>query len=175
MNEQKNTFEDAMIVEEPGHEESNAIGAQELLDGLTGGEPEKPEAAAQEKPAQENSAAKGGDARLDEVKNGIAALSEDGWTKDDFDAFMQDGQVRADIAAGEDFMRVAAAFERRKNAAQAAPSVPAAKKGVPTVRNASTAGVRDSSMIENMTDKEFAEFSRRAQAALMSGKLVTIR
>lgn len=168
---------DAMIVEGSGKAEESAIDASVLADGLAGeqGKPgEEPAEQKQEAPADAQGKPEKVDSRK-AIERGIRELSDDGWTEDDFNALIKDDKVRADIQAGKDFMRVVAAFERRRNAAKPEEGEPAAKKSVPTVRNASTAGMRNSNRIAEMTDKEFDEFSKRARAAVMSGKMVTIR
>lgn len=174
MDETMNTgmADDAMVIEEAGHGTEETIDTDALVGALAGKAPEEHAEPAQTEPAKE--AQSPDDARKEALAKGLGDLMADGWTKADFDVFVKDRQVLDDLNAGKDFMRVAAAFERRRSAAQAI-EPPASKKSVPTMRSASAAGVRDSNRIAEMSDKEFDEFSRRARAALMSGKTVTIR
>ena len=168
MSEVDTTINDAMEIEE-ATENAPAIDSETLFENITSEEPAQQEEPAQESPAQQEPTPE--EARNAAIKSGIAALFEDGWTAEELTAFSQDAQVRADIAAGKDVLRAANAYSRRmqvKTMAQA-------KRGVPTVTTAATAGVKDSSRIADMSDKDFEEFSRRATEAAMSGKKVKIR
>lgn len=148
--------------------------AEELFENLTAPVEDEP---AQEEPASDDQPADEGEtehalspeeAQKQAINNGIQALFEDGWDQEELRAFSKDKTVREQIAAGKDFMRVAAAYERRQRAAK-----PAAKKAPQTIRSAATTGARDASAISSMTDAQFDEFSRRAKAALLEGKLVS--
>ena len=66
-------------------------------------------------------------------------------------------------------MRVANAYLMRQMQAEKSAG---GKRGVGTIKSATTAGVNNGNRIEDMTDKQFEEFSRRAYEAAMSGKKV---
>lgn len=105
------------------------------------------------------------------ITDGLQELFDDGWSSDELLAFSKDKTVREQIAAGKSFMRVVAAYERRQRSA----SKPATKKSPPTIRTATTTGASEVSEISKMTDAQFDEFSRRAKAALLEGKLVSFK
>lgn len=160
------------VVVEDAVETPAELPAEELFENLTAPVEDEP---AQEEPAAEDQPADEGEPELSPeeaqkqaINNGIQALFEDGWDQEELRAFSKDKTVREQIAAGKDFMRVAAAYERRQRAAK-----PAAKKAPQTIRSAATTGARDASAISSMTDAQFDEFSRRAKAALLEGKLVS--
>lgn len=156
--------DEIMEVEEPTAEPP-ALDADAIIDDITG--EEKPaEPATQEPETKKEPTA--GEARKAELSTGLNELLEDGYTVEEIEAICKDEDVRADIRAGKNLMRAVNAYERRQKAQESA----SAKRGVPTVTKASAAGLKDRSRIENMSDKEFAEFSRRATEAAMSGKKV---
>lgn len=156
--------DEIMEVEEPTAE-LPALDADAIIDDITG--EEKPaEPAAQEPETKKEPTA--GEARKADLSAGLNELLEDGYTVEEIEAICKDENVRADIRAGKNLMRAVNAYERRQKTRESAPT----KRGVPTVTKASAAGLKDRSRIENMSDKEFAEFSRRATEAAMSGKKV---
>lgn len=101
--------------------------------------------------------------RLDRVKEGIGELFEDGWSAQELTAFSQDAQVREAIAKGHSVARAACAYLHAKGMR---------RHGVPMARTIATAEYAQDNPIETMTDEQFDAFSRRAQAAMMSGKRV---
>lgn len=158
--------EEIQIEETTGAEEQ-VIDSEALIEAFTS-EESAPE---QEQPAEQNAEEEPSaeQAQRTAIQSGIAALYEDGWTEDALTAFSKDAQARADIKAGKDFMRIANAYlMRQMQTAKAAPG----KHGVGTIKSATTAGARNGNRIEDMSDKEFAEFSRKAWEAAMSGKKV---
>lgn len=159
------------IVEDNGTEEQ-VLDSDALIDALTSEQVEEPEQEqpAEEQPAQEEEQVSPEQAQRDAIQGGIQALYEDGWTADELTAFSKDAQARADIKAGKDFMRVANAYLMRQSRAEKSAS--GGKRGVGTIKSATTAGVNNGNRIEGMTDKQFEEFSRRAYEAAMSGKKV---
>jgi hypothetical protein len=168
MSEIDNTINDAMEIEE-ATENAPAIDSEALFENLTSEEPAQHETPAEESSDQQEPGPE--EARKSSIQSGIQALFEDGWTAEELTAFSQDAQVRADIAAGKDVLRAANAYSRRQQVKPMAQ----AKRGVPTVTTAATAGVKDSNRIADMSDKEFDEFSRRATEAAMAGKKVKIK
>lgn len=133
------------------------ISAQELGEEMT--------AQAQEEHADE--ATDGQEALLISVREGIGELFEDGWTAAELAAFAQDEGAKDAIAAGKSVARAACAYLRAKLSA-------GRKRGVPTARAIATGGYAQGTPIDAMTDEEFDAFSRKAQAAMMSGKKVRI-
>ena len=103
------------------------------------------------------------------IREGIGMLFEDGWTGDELSALSQDAGVRADVAQGKDLIRAAAAYLKRQMAAMhQAPR----RRGVPVTRASAAGHVAQGDRIEEMSDAQFEEFSRRARAAAMMGKKV---
>ena len=105
-----------------------------------------------------------------QIREGIGALFEDGWTAEELAALSQDEEVRAQIAAGKDVIRAAAIYLRTRLAAMAAQ--PARRRGVPVARVAAAGDPGAGMGIEQMTDAQFDAFSRQARAAAMMGKKV---
>lgn len=162
--------DEIMEVEEPGNE-ATAVDAEELIDELQGKEPEKQEKPAAPEPEKKEPEKAPATSRKAELEAALNELAEDGWTREEIKELCQDEQVKADVRAGKSLMRAANAWERRQKQQSAA----SGKRSVPTVTAAAAAGVKDRNRIEDMSDKEFEEFSRRATQAAMSGKKVKIR
>ena len=103
------------------------------------------------------------------IREGIGMLFEDGWTGEELAALSQDEGVRAEIAQGRDLIRAAAAYLKRQMAAMH--QMPR-RRGVPVTRASAAGHVAQGDRIEEMSDAQFEEFSRRARAAAMMGKKV---
>jgi hypothetical protein len=160
---------EAMQIEEDTGTTEQVIDSESLIDSLTSEQTEEqPEQPTEEQPAEEEQASPE-QAQRNAIQSGITALYEDGWTEDELTAFSKDAKARADIKAGKDFMRVANAYLMRQMQAE---KPAGGKRGVGTIKSATTAGVNNGNRIEDMTDKQFEEFSRRAYEAAMSGKKV---
>lgn len=160
--------DEIMEVEEPAAEPP-ALDADAIIDDITG--EEKPAEPAAQEPAKEpEKEPTPEEARKAELSAGLNELLEDGYTVEEIEAICKDEKVRADIRAGKNLMRAVNAYERRQKAQE-----PPTKRGVPTVTKASATGLKDRNRIEDMSDKEFEEFSRRAVEAAKSGKKVKIR
>ena len=129
------------------------IGVEELEENLTDG--------MQEQQTEEN------DELVAALRQGLGELFEDGWTTGDLAALRQDEGVRQDIANGHGVVRAACGYLKRMLA------MAAARKGaVPIARTTAAGSVRPGNVIEQMSDREFAVFSKRAQEAMMAGKKV---
>ena len=103
------------------------------------------------------------------IREGIGMLFEDGWTGEELTQLSQDEGVRADVAQGNDLIRAAAAYLKRQMAAmQQMPR----RRGVPVTRASAAGHVAQGDRIEEMSDAQFDEFSRRARAAAMMGRKV---
>ena len=160
---------EAMQIEEETGSAEQVIDSEALIDSLTTEQTEEqPEQPAEDQPAEEEQVSPE-QAQRNAIQSGITALYEDGWTEDELTAFSKDAKARADIKAGKDFMRVANAYLMRQMQAE---KPAGGKRGVGTIKSATTAGVNNGNRIEDMTDKQFEEFSRRAYEAAMSGKKV---
>ena len=97
----------------------------------------------------------------------VGELFEDGWTTGELDAMTQDEGVKREIASGHGIVRAACGYLKRML------ETAAARKGnVPIARTTAAGAVRPGSAIEQMSDREFAAFSKRAQEAMMAGKKV---
>ena len=157
------------VVETPAE-----LPAEQLFENLTSPADEEPEQAEQqtEEPeaATDEPEVSAEEAQKRAITDGLQELYEDGWDQDELLAFSKDKTVREQIAAGKSFMRVVAAYERRQRS-----SKPATKKSPPALRTATTSGARNVSMISEMTDAQFDEFSKRAKAALLEGKRVSFK
>ena len=161
---------EAMQIEEDTGTTEQVIDSEALIDSLTSEQTEEQtEQPAEEQPAEEEEQISPEQAQRNAIQSGISALFEDGWTADELTAFSKDAKARADIKAGKDFMRVANAYLMRQMQAE---KPAGGKRGVGTIKSATTAGVNNCNRIEDMTDKQFEEFSRRAYEAAMSGKKV---
>lgn len=105
-----------------------------------------------------------------EIVSAINSLIEDGWTREMLQAFVQDETVREQInEEGVSVRKAATSYLMRAGSTQTA-----RKKSVPTMRTATAAGTVDANRIEEMTDEEFEEFSRRARAAAAEGRKVRL-
>lgn len=161
---------EAMQIEEDTGAAEQVLDSEALIDSLTTEQTEEQtEQPAEEQPAEEEEQVSPERAQRNAIQSGITALYEDGWTEDELTAFSKDAKARADIKAGKDFMRVANAYLMRQMQAEKSAG---GKRGVGTIKSATTAGVNNGNRIEDMTDKQFEEFSRRAYEAAMSGKKV---
>ena len=142
MKGEKKMEENVMIV--PDEE----IGVDELEENLTG--------EVEQQQAEES------DELVAALRQGLGELFEDGWTTGELDAMTQDEGVKREIASGHGVVRAACGLETA-----------AARKGnVPIARTTAAGAVRPGSAIEQMSDREFAAFSKRAQEAMMAGKKV---
>lgn len=103
--------------------------------------------------------------QMDLVREGVGELFEDGWSAQELTAFSQDPTVHEAIAKGHSVARAACAYLRARLSR---------RYGVPTARTIATAEPAQENPIESMTDEQFDAFSRRAQAAMMSGKQVRL-
>ena len=118
----------------------------------------------QEQPEEESREA---DEAMEAIRAGLAELFEDGWTTGELDAMTQDEGVKREIASGHGVVRAACGYLKRML------ETAAARKGnVPIARTTAAGAVRPGSAIEQMSDREFAAFSKRAQEAMMAGKKV---
>lgn len=164
--EENEVMQEVSVAEEAAN--ANEIPDAALVDAITSDEP----APQQEEPAQDEPEQTPEQAQRAAIEKGLHVLFEDGWTEEDLTAFANDETVRADIKAGKDIMRAAAAYERRQRSAMKETG----KKSVPTVKTASPGRKTgtDAERIKAMSKKEFAEFSRRAEQAAKQGKRVLI-
>lgn len=161
---------EVLQIEEETSTEEQVLDSEALIESLTTEQTEEQtEQPAEEQPAEEEEQASPEQAQENAIRSGISALFEDGWTADELTAFSKDAKARADIKAGKDFMRVANAYLMRQTRAE---KPAGGKRGVGTIKSATTAGVNNGNRIEDMTDKQFEEFSRLAYEAAMSGKKV---
>lgn len=164
----------AVVVEEE-QEQQSELPAEELFQNLTNlAEEEESEPEQQEEEQHEEEtehALTPEEAHKKTITDGLQEMFEDGWSQDELLAFSKDKTVREQLAAGKNFMRVVAAYERRQRSA----TKPASKKSPPTIRTAATYGANEASEISKMTDAQFDELSRRAKAALLEGKLVSFK
>ena len=129
------------------------IGVDELEENLTG--------EVEQQQAEEN------DELVAALRQGLGELFEDGWTTGELDARTQDEGVKREIASGHGVVRAACGYLKRML------ETAAARKGnVPIARTTAAGAVRPGSAIEQMSDREFAAFSKRAQEAMMAGKKV---
>ena len=87
------------------------------------------------------------------IRQGLGELFEDGWTTGELDAMTQDEGVKREIASGHGIVRAACGYLKR-------------------MLETAAGAVRLGSAIEQMSDREFAAFSKRAQEAMMAGKKV---
>ena len=120
-------------------------------------------AEAQAQEAQEEQAR-----RMEEIREGVGELFEDGWTAQELAAFSQSPAAQEMIAKGASVARAACAYLRAKGGAYAK------KRGVPTAKMIAAEGGEQANPIDTMTDEEFDAFARKARHAMMSGKKVRI-
>ena len=106
-----------------------------------------------------------------QIREGIGMLFEDGWTSEELAALSQDEGVRADIAAGKDVIRAAAAYLRRQMQ-QMAGAQSMRRRSLPVSRYSAAGTAEPKSRIEQMTDAQFDAFSREARAAAMMGRKI---
>lgn len=103
------------------------------------------------------------------IREGIAALFEDGWSGEELSALSQDEGVRADVAAGMDVVRAACRYLRGKLQTMAQANK---RRGVPVARINHGGAAAHGSRIEEMSDAQFEAFSRQAREAAMMGRKV---
>ena len=103
------------------------------------------------------------------IREGIAALFEDGWTSEELAALSQNPDVRQDVANGMDVVRAACKYLRMQM--QAMQHMPR-RRSVPVARAAGGGGLPPENRIDAMSDAQFEAFSRQARAATMMGKKV---
>lgn len=129
------------------------IGVDELEENLTG--------EVEQQQAEEN------DELVAALRQGMGELFEDGWTTGELDAMTQDEAVQREIADGHGVVRAACGYLKRM--------LVAPKKGmVPIARTTAAGTVCPGSRIAQMSDREFAAFSKRAQEAMMAGRKVRV-
>lgn len=104
-----------------------------------------------------------------DIRESIGMLFEDGWTGEELARLSQDEGVRADVAQGKDLIRAANAYLRREMLAMR--QTPR-RRGVPVTRSSAAGRVEQGDRIEEMSDAQFEEFSRKARAAAMMGRKV---
>ena len=111
------------------------------------------------------------------VIEAVQSLIDEGWTREELTAFVQDEialeQINVD---GVSIRRAAMDFFRRykneQNTAQRTESE--RRRGVPTVRKASTSPAQGRNPIEEMSDEEFAKFSARMEKEMLSGRKIRL-
>lgn len=111
------------------------------------------------------------DARAAEIRSGMQELFDAGWPLETLQAFSKDENVLKAIAGGKSVAQAANAYAVRMMRAEQEEK-PHAKTGVPSVRRASASDAKPVMSIDDMDDKQFEEFSRRARQAAMEGKKV---
>ena len=161
-------------------QDAEETSAQELADGLMSVQ-ETEEAADEGHEEEETQTPKGGESakapeaeseadRLERYKQGISTLLEDGWTAEELQAFSQDAAVHENLSRGMTLRQAARAYlmAGREEKPEARPR----KRGVPLARQTAMGAAESGDMIASMTDAQFREFSRRAEAAMMAGKKV---
>ena len=177
--------EDMLTVAEPLEGDAQSTegetSAQELAEGLTQSDGQEEAQVADETGADGEAPEEAkGDERLEAYRKGILSLAEDGWTTDEIRAFSQDGKVRENLARGMTLRQAAHAYlvagrgEKPKEEPEEKPEEkPAARRrAVPLTRQTAMGASDAGNMIANMTDEQFREFSKRAEAAMMAGKKV---
>lgn len=162
---------EAAVIENPAQEAE--VTADELLDQLNSEPvPEQPAEEPEQTEEQEEELSPE-EARTAQITSGLQALIDAGWSKEELGAFVADAAVKQDIAGGKSVEQATIAYLHRAMRAQSA-TKPAAKKGVPTFRNAATAGAKEQNRIETMSDEEFARFSDRMYEEAMGGKRIRL-
>ena len=107
----------------------------------------------------------------------IQSLIDEGWTREELGAFVKDEialeQINVD---GVSIRRAAMDFFRRyKSAGEANHEKETEKRrGVPTFRSASTAQTQGRNAIAEMSDEEFARFSKRMEEEALSGRKIRL-
>ena len=104
-----------------------------------------------------------------QIREGIGMLFEDGWTGEELAVLSQDEGVRTDVAQGKDLIRAAAAYLRRQMLSMRQGM---RRRGVPVTRASAAGRVAERDRIEEMSNAQFDEFSKKARAAAMMGKKV---
>lgn len=176
MNEEELT----MLAQEDTREE---LSAQELMRPITGGDRDTGEALEDEAEesgglmdtAEDDDQEEVTDAQraareaVADYRAALERLMDDGWTMQELEAMIADGEVLRALEQGETLSRAATAYMRRGAQVRRMP-----KRGVPTFRAQATEDMRDDDPIARMTDAEFAAFSRRAKEAALAGKRIRL-
>lgn len=142
--------------------DEGAISAQALM------EPETGEAEQETAPDAASEAAQEEAGTIGIYREAMERLMEDGWTTEELQAMAADEDVLGALMRGETLGRAATAY-LRKSAQRAAK-----KRGVPTFRAAATSEMNTGDPIAQMSDEEFAAFSRRAKEAALAGLKVRL-
>lgn len=110
------------------------------------------------------------------IAEGIRTLIDDGWTREELQAFTSDAQVVSAVNGGASVRQAAHDFLRRQNAPKPQQQPQTARRGkaaVPTMRAPSVQGADEQDPIAAMDDKQFARFADKAYQAMLAGKVVT--
>lgn len=125
--------------------------------------------------AQQTRPADVGPSRED-VTAAVKSLIEDGWTREELEAFVKDDIASEQInAEGVSVRRAALDYMRRmRQTAKEPPAKVDRRRGVPTFRAASTSETQGTDRIAEMSDKEFALFAKRAEEESLAGRKVRL-
>lgn len=106
----------------------------------------------------------------DDARAFVRQLADDGWSREELNAFVNDDAVRRRLDSGENMRRVATEFLRGRNAkAQQAQG----RRSVPITRSASTSVLGEENRLANMSDEEYEKYSKRIDQALMEGRRIS--
>lgn len=173
------TAGDVMHEEEP-QQASAEVNAQTLMGAVSGvaDEPEPAQENAQQH-AQENAQEESPeDAQVRAYTEGISGLYDAGWTQEEVAELIADAAALRDISGGKTIAQAAHAYMRRQMQA-ASGEKPAEKqdamhrRSVPTMKQASGAARSAGSRIDELSREEFARLRKRAEQAMLEGKLVS--
>lgn len=128
--------------------------------------------------AQEEKAQTSQDGQVKAYTEGIAGLYDMGWTQEEVAALIADPDALRDIRDGKTIGQAAHAYMRRQMQAASAEkpterTEPAHRRGVPTMKKGSGAARSAGSRIDELSSEEFARLRKRAEKAMMEGKLVS--
>lgn len=107
----------------------------------------------------------------------VQSLIDDGWSRELLTEFVKDEialeQINAD---GVSVRKAAFAFLTRRGQAKSQQAQPESEKrrGVPTVRTAATSAAQGRNLIEEMSDEEYAKFSKRVESEMLAGKKIRL-
>lgn len=162
--------ESGMSVEETQAQNEEVKASELMQDGVAqGGESGE---------AQAEKAQTSQDGQVKAYTEGITGLYDMGWTQEEVAALIADPEALRDIRDGKTVGQAAHAYMRRQMQAASAEkpaerTEPAHRRGVPTMKKGSGAARSAGSRIDDLSSEEFARLRKRAEKAMMEGKLVS--
>ena len=181
MQEHENEIAAGVVMHEEDPQQASAeVSAQTLMDAVSGvaDEPEPEQENAQESTQESTQEENPEAAQVRAYTEGISGLYDSGWTREEVAALIADAAALRDIKGGKTIAQAAHAYMRRQMQAASAEkpaerTEPAHRRSVPTMKKAGGAARSAGSRIDELSSEEFARLRKRAEKAMLEGKLVS--